>query len=209
MQTKVAIWGKEQFDLIIYLSRIIFNCNKKVLLVDSTRDKSLRAAIPIPSNIKSGVIDYRGVDFLLDDDTEVTKNYDVVLLNIDSYCEVVNDCNQVILVSDLFDFRIRDFNESKLTINPILIVRDIINYKVTNEYISNLLLPRIAAKCVYEIYNDSYDYKLKHDCYYNNVIKFTKLSKDFKEVLISLSEIILTEQRTIIKSALKKAERGK
>ena len=208
MQTKVAIWGNDQFDLIIYLSRIIFNCNKKILLVDHTRDKSLKAAIPIPSNTCSNVVDYRGVDFVINDDSEIVKNYDVVLFNIDTYDDVVNDCDQVIIVSDQFDFHIRDYNESKLSINPILVVRDIINYKVNEEYIANLLLPRIAAKCVYEIYQDSYDYKLKLDCYYNNVIKFTRLSKDFKEVLMSLAETILKEQRAIIKSALKKAERG-
>lgn len=208
MQTKIAIWGRDQFDLIIYMARIILNCNKKILLVDWTSNKSLEAAIPTPSNLKSGVIDYRGIDFVLKFDDEIINNYDVVLYSIDSYKDIVNECDQVILVSDLFDFHIRDFNESKLSVNPILVVRDIINYKIKGEYISNLLIPRIAAKCVYEIYEDSYDFKLKHDCYYDNVIKFTKLSKGFKEVLMSLVEIILTEQRTVIKSALKKAERG-
>lgn len=208
MQTKIAIWGRDQFDLIIYMARIILNCNKKILLVDWTSNKSLEAAIPTPSNLKSGVIDYRGIDFVLKFDDEIINNYDVVLYSIDSYKDIVNECDQVILVSDLFDFHIRDFNESKLSVNPILVVRDIINYKIKGEYISNLLIPRIAAKCVYEIYEDSYDFKLKHDCYYDNVIKFTKLSKGFKEVLMCLVEIILTEQRTVIKSALKKAERG-
>lgn len=210
MPTKIAIWGYEQFDLILYLSRILTNLNKKVLIVDrATNDKTLKASIAVPINTSLEVVDYRGVDYTATYENNRMQKYDIILIYFDSYKDEMNDCEHVILITDLLEIRIKQFNESNLKANPILIVRDGINSRIKEDYIASRLESRIGAKCVYSIYQDNYDYKLKLDCYYNNIIKFRKLSKDFKEVLINLSEVIAKEQRSVIKSAYHRAERGK
>lgn len=207
MQTKVAIWGNEQFDFVFYLSRILHSCNKNVLLIDCTAEKSLKAAVPIPSDIKQGIIDYRGISFcdhLIED-----ESFDVVIYNVNGMDHILSQCNQVILVTDLFDYNIKRINQCNLFKNPVLVVRDVINHKITDEYIVSLLDKKMTPKCIYSIDQDNIDYKLKLDCYYNNVIKFKKLSRSYKDVLVDITSLVIEEKKAAIEKAFKVAERGK
>ena len=61
----VAYIGIDNFDNIIYLSRILTNLEKKVLIIDQTEALTLKYSIPQPIGVDSNlnIITYRHMDF--------------------------------------------------------------------------------------------------------------------------------------------------
>lgn len=218
MQTKViGFVGKEQFDIMHYLSRVLACYPRKVLMVDLSCERILEKSISIPEIQKNGVIEYRGVDFTTSYDNQIVANYDVVMIDFGNNVEdqLISECELVFLITDLLDNSIKTLNKVsiKKDENPILIVRDVVKNKITPTYLANLLKPELSPICIYTIYHDEGDYQTKLNCYYDSIFKFKRLSGDFKDLLMSILEMIDLKMEIanpkLLKKAYKLAERGK
>jgi hypothetical protein len=214
----IGFIGSEKYELILYLSRILYHLNKKVLLVDYSESKALYQCIPIPDLLhkeKNG-IDYRGVDFIQGQyySNNLRKNYDVILMDFDfgSQDEIILQCNKLFFVTDL---QLHNVNR----LNPIhyihikekyLVIKDVFQCKIKPEYILGQFDEVIQKENVYILYLDTLDLKYKLQCQYNSIFQFNKLSAPAKYFL---NEVIKMMDGNIgnkqLKYAFQKAERGK
>lgn len=83
----------DKTDLIIYVSKLLTEMNKKVLVIDRTEQARARYVVPCITPSQSYVTEYEGIDFAIGLDTEddVKKytavealNYDYIITDIDS-----------------------------------------------------------------------------------------------------------------------------
>lgn len=83
----------DKTDLILYVSKILVDVKKKVLLIDSTVNQRARYIVPCISPSKYYITEYEGIDVAVGfDSLEEVKNYlsaieleyDVVFIDIDS-----------------------------------------------------------------------------------------------------------------------------
>ena len=63
----VAYVGLDNFDIILYISRVLMKLGKKVLLVDHSETMAIKYCIPQPKglNCQRDIITYQGIDFTI------------------------------------------------------------------------------------------------------------------------------------------------
>ncbi len=92
MVTKIGFSGAHCYDLIHYVSRILYHADQRVLLCDLSSDRSLEASVSIPDAVamgKADVLDYRGVDFTGCYLYQHDRMYDIVILYFGSTREAL------------------------------------------------------------------------------------------------------------------------
>lgn len=213
MSTKtVAFIGIEKYEIIHYVSRVLFNLNKKVLLIDLSENKYLSYSIPKPNAVQK-IVDYRGVDFTEEmAEKELLEKYDYVFIEYDFniHNDELKKFDEVIAVTDL---QIPNTKRLMYTLlrnnNATLIIKDTLKYKIDEKHIKECLFNLIQENKVYTIELDYENYKLKLDSLYNTIFKFNKCSRDMKETIYEIVMMLTEEEEINIKKAFRNAERGK
>jgi len=227
INTKViGFVGSEQFDLILYLSRVLKNLDKKVLLIDFSQDFKLSACIPFSKQMlaknknNSKVIDYSGVDIIMKGEEEknisfyMGSDYDFILVDFGFNLKDKNimKCNDLFLVTDFYKTNVSKFNNSLLDEfqNKFLVFRDVVDGKLTPGYILDEHLPNLEVerKHCNTLYLDSIDIKIKIDLQYDTNVRFKKLSSNLKNWIKDVATYLSGQTKKEIEKAYKAAERG-
>ncbi|NLJ89320.1 MAG: hypothetical protein GX323_00350 [Clostridiales bacterium] len=213
----IGFVGSDKYEIILYLSRILYHLQKRVLLVDFSETRALTQSIPIPNLLRERDIylEYRGVDFVRGGGYQVDmeKEYDYVFLDFGYNHNLLNSitCDSIVYVTDL-----QFHNAKRLNItnkhegsHKYIVIKDVFMCKVTPDYILSELNQGATIKNVYIIEQDILDIKIKTNSQYSQKFNFEKLSKSMKTFLKDiLIEFDANIDKIQIQSAYKKAERG-
>ncbi len=214
----IGFLGSDKHEIILYLSRILYHLNKKVLLVDFAENEALTQSIPIPTMLKESntYLDYRGIDFIRGENYyfNINEDYDYVLLdfgyNYSTLSSIV--CDQIIYVTDLQLHNAKRIKIGRQKGDPKshIIIKDVFKCKIGPENILREIHPKISIENVYIIEQDAIDIKFKIHSQYNQTFYFDKLSKSMKsflqDIISSFDESLGKSQ---IQNAYKIAERGR
>lgn len=213
----IGFIGSDKYELILYLSRILFHLGKKVLLVDYSESEALYQCIPIPEILcENDVnIDYRGIDFIQGQYFNLNKQqqYDVILMDLGFGDErkSLPQCTKIMYVTDLQLHNVRRIKNLVYAedIDKYLIIKDVFQCKIKPEFILTQLDEEIDMGHVYILYQDTLDSKYKIQSQYNLKFSFGKLSRPTKFFLKDFTRQLnnnLDEKR--LNNAYRKAERG-
>lgn len=231
MAIKISFMGERCYDLIHYISRIIYHMGNKVLLIDQSArdDRSLECSIPIPVGIEEGhTVDYSGVSYSPKYFEKYEGEYDYILMYYGSTyvaTKLQSHWQYVICNSESNSIRNAKINCSRGSLYtlplkeqsegveerfdntiPVLLYLDLItNQKMLIEH--ELAVPTSNIKsCELSLG----DYELRLKCQYDSAIKFTKISQDYKAIVkeCCLSILGKDEDKTFLQ-AYKEAERGR
>ncbi len=214
MNKAIGFIGIDAYDIILYLARISYNNNEKVLLVDNSFSKSLMSCIPnlYELNSNNDFIDYRGIDFTtIPLENVESVEYDKVFVYYGLYntCNKYNICDYYILITDIQLHHILAIKELKLDISKVMhvIMKDVYEILLPENKILKLLgLPGEVK--IYTHYLHTWDIKYRVVCQEQNLTSFRKISNSLKEYLYEISKMLYPEQsikqlNNIIKKALK------
>ena len=197
----IGFLGVDKYDLILYLSRILYQMHKKVLLIDCSQSKALTYSIPIPNQIlceesDSYVISYRGVDFtknhILTKDLlkRYQEEYDLVIIDFgfNKDHELIQNCTHIVLV---IDQKLHNWKGLKEVLIPkecqvFLVLYEIYGCKISLFYILEELLIAIPTDNIFEVSQECVDIKQSIDCQYNDIIRFHRLTKPYERLLYCL-----------------------
>lgn len=214
----IAFIGCDKYELILYLARILYHLGKKVLMVDYSENEALYQCIPVPLTLQesNNYIDYRGIEFVKGHKikTHDFSDYDVVLMDLGFFIDVelLNACTKICYVTDMQLHHINNIKklEGKCDVQKCLVIKDAFSCKITPEYIMNQVGQDLEKKCIYQFFQDPYDYMYKINSQYNDKFIFPKLSKEvqsfLKDMIMQLDDTLSEKQYSL---AYKKAERGK
>ncbi len=214
----IGFVGSDKYEIILYLSRILYHLKKKVLLVDFSETRALTQSIPIPQVLRESetYLEYRGVDFIKGNNfnLKMVNEYDYVFLDFGYNKSELSKipCDNIVYVTDLQFHNAKRLNINKDygVENNIIVIKDVFQCKITPEYLLNELNPKTNIKMIYIIEQDGLDIKLRINSQYSQTVSFDRLSKSMK---IFLKDILLEFDENLekiqIQSAYKKAERGR
>lgn len=213
----VAFVGLESFDIILYLSRIMQSLGRKILVVDNSENKALTYSVPHIDwmNTLETIISNRRVDFTgMSVTGELATTYDDVL--VDCGCKPpvtsIGLFTKIIYVTDMFEYNIRRiaqinyYQECKCEVS--LLIRDLINTKITVEHIVEGLGKEIPEDMISVLYRDDNDYENCLNSHINQVFTLN-LSRLLKGYLMEqISNLCPQVTLNDIKEAYKKARKG-
>jgi hypothetical protein len=215
----VAYAGVENFDNILYLSRILHKLEKKVLIVDHSETKALYFSVPQPQGVscETAIITYRKVDFTSMVITpEIADSYDDILISY-GFLEPEKDfdlCNRLIWVTDLYCYHYERKPAFSCTdvihINQrFLLIKDVVETKFTPEMLIDHLEIKFLSENISISHLDEKDHLNGLVCHQNKEIQFRNISKLRSRYLIDeagrLHPEINMKQR---KAAYRKAWKG-
>lgn len=214
----IAFVGVDKYELILYLSRILYHLNKKVLLVDFSENEALLQSVTIPETLKEdpGYIDYRGIDFIQGQyfQWRMTKDYNFILIDMGFHNdnEIIKYCNKVIYVTDLQLHNLKRIkNPDSFDINnQYLIIKDVFECKIKPDFVLEQIDLNVYEHHVFILFQDSVDFKVKVLSQYDHSFTFGNLSKPIQCFLKDMTMVLvegITEKQ--INTAYHKAERGK
>lgn len=213
----IGLAGIDKYDLVLYLSRIIFHLGKKVLLVDDSESEALYQCIPVPELLQEtdGIIHYRGIDFILSKyyHSNIGLNYDVVIVDLgfQVWADLLYECTSLFYVIDL-----QLHNIQRMSLKPPpegipinLIIKDVFPCKIKPENIMKKWKQEMELHKEYILYLDTMDLNCKIQCQYNSVFQFQKISVQMRELLKDITkQLDFSLQEKEISQAYHKAERG-
>lgn len=164
------------------------------------------------------------------------NNYDIVFVDFGFNKDMsyyMSLCDSIILVTDLEKnnvLKLREYiksfaasekynearssdsdgTERKSNNDAIKIYRDVVSSKINTKYTDTLLDigDKLNVVMEYIVEFDELNYKCRIESQYNDRIKFNKLTKAYKVMLVDIIESCTELDRKSILKALKKAERG-
>lgn len=215
----IGFLGCDKYEIILYLSRILYHLGKKVLLVDYSESEALFQSISRPDVLKEEkeYINYGGIDFIQGKYYKKNREeiYDYILIDFGFHAEIslLTQCEKIMYVTDLQLHNVKRMKSISYHGNAdkYLIIKDVFPCKIKPVYIieqlSNLL---IEEQHVYVLYQDSIDIKYRIQSQYDLKFSFPKLSKPTKfflqDLILNISDNLSRKQLRI---AYRKAERGK
>lgn len=214
----VAFIGIESFDIILYLSRILCQLGRNVLIADHTDQRALTHSIPQMQGIdpETNIITYRHVDFTAQRINSILANqYDDIL--IDCGCNGIGFDPElitcIIYVTDLYGFhlvRISALDDySHIGIKQKLLVREVVATKYTAEDIVNRINKRINSNMISVLYRDDLDYQNGVLCQNNQYFSFLRISRTFRKYLLrEVYSLYPQLSKKQIKSAYYKSQKG-
>lgn len=214
----IGFVGSDKYEVLLYLSRILYNLDKKVLLVDYCESKALTCSIPIPMTLKetSSYLDYRGIDFIKGENysLNMNKDYDYVLIDFGFNNSILSRirCDNIVYVTDLQLHNAKRIKVKHEQGKPkrYLIIKDAFTCKITVESILLEINPKAPIDSIYIVEQDALDIKLKLYSQYSQTFSFNKLSKSMKSFLKNIiSQFDEELNKSQITNAYKKAERGR
>lgn len=215
----IGFLGSEKYEIILYLSRILYHLGKKVLLVDYAESEALFQSISRPDILRdeNKYINYGGIDFIQGKYYKINSEevYDYILIDFGYYAEnsLLSQCEKVMFVTDLQLHNVKRIKHITCNdrVEKYLIIKDVFPCKIKPVYIykqlSNLM---IEEQHVYVLYQDTIDMKYRIQSQYDLKFSFPKLSKPTKfflqDFILNVSDNFSRKQLRI---AYRKAERGK
>ncbi len=227
---KLGFAGSYKCDLILYLSRILHAAGKKVAIVDASDEQLFQYCLPLAFT-SDRMVTYRDIDvyYKVKDEDEyrsvVQEQYDVILIDVGfnkgmakfmlqaDYGIFVSDpeIHNVQMMKEFIDIfsgsKEKDENEG---VSFVRIFRDMCQGKISYKYISSIIDSPASLNYIgeYVFILDEVDRRLRLHCQYDHIIKFKKLSKEYKIMFIDMLETFFGMSKKQINKSIKKAERG-
>lgn len=231
MRTIGFIGAYDKIDLIIYVSRLLTQMNKKVMVIDATTLQKAKYVVPSISPSKTYITDFEGIDIAvgfydyasIKDYLGMPQNsvfeYDYIFLDIDSP-EAIEDFNikaatknYFVTGFDLYSLKrgleILSGIGEPITLKKILFSRNAT--KEEDEYLNYLSLGYKAIWEEEKIYFpfEQGDQTAIMENQRASKIKLKRLTQLYKESLMYLTEELLDESETgKLKKAFKQVEKG-
>ncbi len=221
----------DKTDLLIYISRILVEMGKKVLVIDSTVNQKAKYVVPSINPTTSYVTEYEGVDIsvgfrsyneikrYLGLPENAVLSYDYIFLDMDDPSlldefDIYNYTRKYFVTSpDLFDLK-KGLEVLSGIRNPIELTKILFSNKMTqaeDEYLNFLSLGYKInwnnEKIYFPMLSQDRDIIIENQRL--SKIKFKGLSQEYKDSLIFLVQEISGEASgNNIKKIIKKLEKG-
>lgn len=219
---KLGFIGTYKIDMLHYLSRILKALNKKVVIIDASKEQLLKTTLPTRED--SEEFTYLGVDCISYAEKELCnlnnlKGYDIALIDYGLNHEPTFsgiDYSILFIVSDFERHHILSLKKMLTNFlnnntNVVKIYRDVIDTKINKDYINHFLNIEEHAKVLaeYEFEFTQDDYMCKLLCQYDDIFSFKKLSKKYKEMFADIIEELYDIKFGQVMKVIKSAEVGK
>lgn len=229
---KIGFIGSyDKTDLIIYIAKILVATKKKVIVIDSTINQKAKYVVPVIKPTKSYVTEFEGIDVAVGFNnlneiksylgTPINSDleYDIALIDVDCYesieaYDIVHaEKNYFVTSFDAFSLKkgleILSGLTQVLKLNKVLFSREAT--KEEDDYLNYLSLGYKIdwenEKIYFPLNIEDIDVITENQRV--SKIKFKKLSSQYKESLIYMSEQILgTDEYMVIKKIFRQLERG-
>ncbi len=218
---KLGFTGFCKTDIILYLSRIFYVLGERVAIIDQSSQEALRHSIPTGVYTQD-IIDYRGVDVFLNCENTSLEGlplYDYSVLLIDlginkMALESIDELKALFIVTDCSRHHTVPLSIClgliKNRPDSIRIIRDLVNSKINSRYIDSIIQSsqhtNIIAKYEFGLNEKEYECRIKSQ--YDDIFRFTNITKDFEEMLIDcITELYGADKNNVLK-AFKKAQKG-
>ena len=213
----------DKVNLITYLSKIVSNLKKKVLVIDATIQQKYKYTVPSIFPTKSYITEFEGIDFAIGfDSLEHIKgylgedlDYDIVIFDVDS-SDLINkfeikNCykNFFVMSEDVYSIKkgveLLKSIDNRIVFTKIFFTNEII--KEEEQYLEFLLLGSKVEwdKAIFfPVLIDDYCTSIENQTI--SKIKLKKISTHYKESLTYVLMLILGENYiNEIKKAIKTA----
>lgn len=209
----IGFIGIEKYEIMHYLSRILFYLKQKVLLLDQSSERALACSIPVLLYGNKEIMDYNGVDVAEGLGTEALRwlDYDYILVDLGFQVNhpLLSQCDEVYLVSDLQLHNIRNLSVLQLEKHQqrFLILKSFFANQINPRYIYEEMTPlMIQEENSYALSLEEKDYENCLQCQYQNRISMKRISKGMRRMLSDMLMVDFT--RLQIEQAFRLAERG-
>jgi len=216
----VAYVGLDNFDIILYISRVLMKLGKKVLLVDHSETMAIKYCIPQPKglNCQRDIITYQGVDFtskILS--KQMQEEYDDILI-LYGYQEPTSDlelCNRICFVTDLYISNqerlmnlIHGYSSTGVK-DKSLLIKHKADIKVRLDYLFECFHKEVNPEHITVLYYNEIDEINALVCQYHGVYKFKDISKYIKNFILDEVKKLHPEIRIkMITNAFRLARKG-
>ncbi len=209
----IGFLGIETYDIILYLSKMLYHLNKKVLIIDDSDTEALTYCISIPAtmNPKINRINFCNIDFIKEKSvSEYLKDYDYIFIDFGfktNHKEIQN-CSYIYLVTDKQQHNLARIQNLKYSQDVYLIIKDRIKDKNIVYLLETMKAKGINIKQYYCLYYDDLDMENMIAIQYRNDISFKHQSGQLKELLNELIIETFNFSKIEAGQAYKKAKRG-
>lgn len=213
MSIKIGFIGADTLDIMHYLSRVLVNLGKTVLLLDLSEDGALNGSVPIPVGMDARVeaIDYRGVEFMRGR-TKSTGAHDYTLIDLGyrTAHEEARLCSALFYVTDLQTHNVERINVPPASERSYLILRDTMRCKISPEFIVRYLdrLQPVPER-TFLLPLDKVDRKSAILCAWDSIFRFNDVSGHMRDMLYIILTDTLGLPENEVRKAYRKAERGR
>ena len=205
--------GIEAYDLILYLTKLLYHLEKKVLLIDNSESGALTCCIPVPDtlNPRTTKISCTLMDFIKERNVlEYQEEYDYILIDFgfQTNHKELDNCSVLYLITDRQQHNITRLQNLKSGREMHVIIKDIVNGRFSG-YLQDCLKDKglNIIKC-YPLFKDDMDKENMLGLQYSPKIKIKILSGQFRYVLNQLITETLCFSRAEAVEAYRKAKRG-
>lgn len=224
----IGVTGMGEADFLIYLSELLVESGKQVAVIDDSPEKDIFALLPFQETVQEidNIFTYHGVEYRkifreeeeIHDSSYMDDRFDVVFLVTGTGIEEVIwdypvEAWYVFLTANRkgIERTIDAFQDFQTQDAPVfLFIRDFCDYKITAAYIRGLW--REARGNIagwYEIPFDMIDYEYFIRMQYEPVNEYKQLSKEIKEVLITVASKLTGFTKKEEEMIYKKLKRGR
>lgn len=198
------IGSRNKADFALYFSHVLRSLGKRVLLVDATTEQLYRHGYARLGK-NDQVFDFQGIDLLcgaanwlqveesLREINETTTKYDVIIVDMDSIEAITQEW-------PTFDDRFYIGDEERLNqVRDVELLHRLFDetdnrelkrvsfegrYRLDSSYFDNLMNNRVRWESInYSIELDDFEASLRTKMQHEQTIPFTKISKQYREVL--------------------------
>ena len=216
----VAYVGVDNFDIILYVSRILIKLGRKVLVVDHSETNSIKYSIPKPEgvDVTMDVITFRHVEVtLMEVSKELAEQFDDILIAY-GFNWPENDiklCNKIIYVTDMYRYNLKRLNllsyeEVMLSsVEKRLLIRSVMDTMLDISYFTHEINKQIERDNISYLYQNEQDDSNALLCHTNQVVRFHKITKQLKMYLLKEIRLMYPDiTKKQLKDAYRKARRG-
>lgn len=231
--TKICFAGSYKCDLMLYLSRVLVAAGKKTAIIDASQEQLFRYAVPTFFSIDN-IVTYRDVDvyfnILNSDDLKecIRETYDTILVDVGFNLQMagfISQCDFAILTTDphrhhvqkLKEYiqelqkQIKNVPEEERKTKFVRIFRDFCSGKINYKYVAGTLDTPEAMEYIgqYLFLMDENDQRIHLNCEYDDIFRFSKLSKEYKQMISDMLETFFQMDKKQIQKSMRQAERGR
>lgn len=205
--------GIEAYDLILYLTKLLYHLEKKVLLIDYSESGALACCIPVPDGLNPKItrISCTLMDFIKERKRlEYEDDYDYILIDFgfQTNHKELDNCSVLYLVTDRQQHNLIRLQNLKYSREIHVIIKDIVNVRFTGYLLDCLKDKGLNIVNGYPLYKDDTDKENMLGLQYSDKIKLKMLSGQFRHVINQLMTETLCIDRAEAAEAYKKAKRG-
>ncbi len=217
---KMGFVGTKTEDIILYLSRILFNMDMSVAVVDASEQQLMKYSVPVPDP-RSHITTYRNVDIYLGCCNEDAYKkidmgkYDAVIISMGLNPVFIRELSSYSLSFAVTDMerpnvlKLRDYlSVLDCSYEFIRIYRDVVDSKIDKSYLDSLLdIATVAGE--YYFYLSEKELCCRLDSQYNDIFRFSILPKEYRAMFKDIIVNSFGFSRKDTETAIKKAEKGR